>query len=213
MTELRTPHTIVLPRRKFILRHGLSWRNRTTLSAINPQSHALSISIKTTFVARCALQVATHGLEQCLVINLDQAGAQVAVVLLFPLRRIFSLFLLFFLSVPSCQFFLDARCFSAWRDSLAACLSRPSCACLCNHTYSCSGICLFSPPKRTYEKKGTKRVAIAGQGKEKAGATVVLGSTADGMLLKTQIVFKGKTERCISKLPRFEEVLLSYVGR
>jgi hypothetical protein len=73
------------------------------------------------------------------------------------------------------------------------------------------GILLFAQSQYTFEKKGTKRVALAGRGKEKAAATVMLAASADGVLLTPQLIFKGTTTRTLNRLPADVDVSYSYV--
>lgn len=58
-----------------------------------------------------------------------------------------------------------------------------------------TGLQLCPGAARTYEKRGAKRVAIAGHG-DKRQITCVVSSALSGELLPLQLVFQGKTEAC-----------------
>ncbi len=56
---------------------------------------------------------------------------------------------------------------------------------------------LFNPrPKKTRARKGEKRIRAAGVGNEKPQITVTIFCSESGNILSSQLIFKGKTDRC-----------------
>jgi hypothetical protein len=58
-----------------------------------------------------------------------------------------------------------------------------------------------SPSSRTFADKGSKRVRGIGKGQEKPQITATLFITEDGEALAPQLIFGGKTNRCLPKHP------------
>jgi hypothetical protein len=63
-----------------------------------------------------------------------------------------------------------------------------------------TGVLFFSEYTRTYEKRGVRRVKINTTANNKQQVTAMLATSASGNLLPPQVIFAGKTVRCLKDI-------------
>jgi hypothetical protein len=74
-----------------------------------------------------------------------------------------------------------------------------------------SGVYYDSKISHTLDVKGTKRVEIRTTGREKQRATTLMGiDKLKKIHMKPLIIFKGKTNKCIEKIPESDKYILAY---